>query len=108
MVYNEMAGEEFDCDNGGSFPIFVGGSSHTTPPFPWGPPPRNPNDFVHSFSKYCMPWTKNFTDPDRSEYCWRSYCPVDSGDFILRYYNFPETQQEVWLQLAILCVFLVA
>ncbi len=73
MVSNEMLGQTYNCNStqelpatntepaatvngpsiaGGAFPIFVGGASPDSPPFPWGPLTAN---WLDDFSEACSP-----------------------------------------------------
>lgn len=108
MVANELRGASFSCPVGDSavgqnlpvdaLPIFVGGSNSSV----WPPPPYGSGDF----SEHCQPLFGNFTDL-HSEDCWRFYCPIMTGEFILDVYKMPTTAGDALGSLMVCLVYFV-
>ena len=107
FVSNEMRGLEFQCPIGhsaagdslpvGAFPVFVGGiannSSFPPPPFGNG-----------AYAKQCTPLGGNFTNLHDPR-CWRFFCPISDGEFILGRYSMPVTDAGMFQQLLIMVGF---
>ncbi len=106
FVSNELRGRNFFCPVGdsvigpglpvGAFPVFVGGNSSFPPP-PWG------NGIL---KKHCVPVFGNFTN--LASDCWRFFCPIEAGEFILDTYHLPKTLDGEIMQLVIMVLFFVA
>ena len=106
---NELVGLKFDCPNGdstvgkglpvGGFPVFVGGlSSNTSYP----PPPRGNGPFARE----CLPIVGNFTNL-YDHRCWRFFCPIQTGEFILERYSMPTSMEGMYVQLAYMLIYFI-
>ena len=130
LVTNEMLDEPYDCgeqtanglngggslDNqlGGSVPIFVGGKNANHPPFPYS------FGVDYNFAITTCPLDQDPRDSNpgweasgvidniiANPYCFRWYCPVQNGNFILERFSFPLNDFDMWINLAYLAVFYV-
>jgi len=100
LVSNEMHGATFDCGPHGNetaLPIFVGGLSQTTPPPPFGLGPLNPRCVIDA--------ARGIETLLNDPYCFKNFCPIIEGDFLLERFSFPMTEQDIIRDVIILCVF---
>ena len=107
FVSNELVGLNFNCPNGnstvgnnlpvGAFPVFVGGLATKTS---WPPPPRGNGEYALE----CLPIVGNFTNL-HDERCWKFFCPINTGEFVLNRYNMPTDASGMWNQLYFMVVF---
>jgi ATP-binding cassette subfamily G (WHITE) protein 2 (SNQ2) len=107
FVSNEMRGLEFQCPVGdgpagrslpvGAFPVFVGGTANNVsfPPPPFG---------NGAYAPGCAPLFGNFTDL-RDPRCWRFFCPISDGEFILDRYSMPTSTDGMLQQLLVMVGF---
>lgn len=94
LVSSEMHGREFKCPgNNMAVPIFVGGEDAHVPPFPLG------NGTADIQCMADVLFSGNITKLLRDPECFRFYCPVEDADMLLKQYNFPIDQGEIWASL---------
>jgi ATP-binding cassette subfamily G (WHITE) protein 2 (SNQ2) len=107
FVSNEMRGLEFQCPVGngpagnnlpvGAFPVFVGGTANNVS-FP--PPPFGNGKYALD----CVPLLANFTNIHDPR-CWRFFCPISNGEFILDRYSMPTSTGGMLQQLLVMVGF---
>eukprot|EP00516_Mucochytrium_quahogii_P007391 CAMPEP_0203758064 /NCGR_PEP_ID=MMETSP0098-20131031/10829_1 /ASSEMBLY_ACC=CAM_ASM_000208 /TAXON_ID=96639 /ORGANISM=" , Strain NY0313808BC1" /LENGTH=1683 /DNA_ID=CAMNT_0050650311 /DNA_START=424 /DNA_END=5472 /DNA_ORIENTATION=- len=88
LLSSELRGRTFHCPNNErAVPVFVGGSSPDSPPPPFGTGPVK------------MECIFNLTNVDRllhDEVCFKWYCPLQSGETLLKQYNFATNDSEMY------------